>query len=193
MKDKIKFLICIILTIFFLNFLSNLKLIFIYSKLSLISYNDDIIMNNLIYNLVNNVVFGILIGSAVYMVFISQSSSKKKILNYLCNLFVASILMTIYIVVYENFGEKYTFLKDIMQVLYYIIILGIPYIAIIAVTKLINYIYQRIIIKKLNAELNKVDIKNLDKKILLTTIVSLSVIAVIVVISLIVCNSATIS
>ena len=166
MKDKIKFLICIILTIFFLNFLSNLKLIFIYSKLSLISYNDDIIMNNLIYNLVNNVVFGILIGSAVYMVFISQSSSKKKILNYLCNLFVASILMTIYIVVYENFGEKYTFLKDIMQVLYYIIILGIPYIAIIAVTKLINYIYQRIIIKKLNAELNKVDIKNLDKKIL---------------------------
>lgn len=193
MKDKVKFLIYIIVSILVLNFLNSLNIIVVNSIASSDIYNESISIYNLLQDLFSTLTFGILIGSAAYMVFVCQSSGKRKLLNYLCNLLVTSILMTIYFFVYGSFGEKYTFLQGVLQVLYYVVILGIPYIVIIAIVNLINYIYQRILIKKLNAELNKDNINKLNKKILLTTIIAVVFIVVIVVAGLVVFNSAVVA
>ena len=90
---------------------------------------------------------------------------------------------------YDN--TQYTWLECLEEVGYYVSIIVLPYMFIIGVINLINYIYQKILAKKLNAELNgEIDIKKLDKKIGITIIVVSVIFFIITLIGLIVFNAS---
>lgn len=142
-------------------------------------------------NFVNSIIGGILAGAVVYMVFINQDKALKKIIKYICILLVIALIMSICSALYLNVWNDYSWFDCIEEIGYYTTVLAVPYIATIAVMYLTNYIYQKNMAKQLNNELNKKEeIEKLDKKIGITLMVVGITIFAIVVIGLMVFNSA---
>lgn len=142
-------------------------------------------------NLTTSLIAGIMVGGVIYLVLISQSDKSKKIFQYTWLLLIVALIMTVFNVLYLNHMAEYTWLECIGFVGYYAVVLAIPYIALIAIMHLIYYIYQKILVKKLNAGLNKKeDIEKLDKKIGITLMVVGITIFAIVTIGLTVFNLA---